>query len=94
MLAPSKSYNFASHPQVKKWIGETRWQNIEGAIEVVSDLRYLGAHVTTKANANSTTLDDRIDKALMQLRKLRFCPAGTQAKIRVINGKVYAGALY
>ena len=30
----------------------------------------------------------------MQLRKLRFCPAGTQAKIRAINGKVYAGALY
>jgi len=30
----------------------------------------------------------------MQLRKLRYCPAGTQAKIRVINGKVYAGALY
>ena len=39
-------------------------------------------------------MDDRIDKALMQLRKLRYCPAGTQAKTRVINGKVYAGALY
>ena len=94
MVAPNKSYNFASHPQVKLWIGETKWQNIEGTIEVVSDLRYLGAHVATKATANSTTLDDRIDKALMQLRRLRFCPAGTQAKIRAINGKVYAGALY
>ena len=94
MVAPNKSYNFASHSQVKKWIGETRWQNIEGTIEVVSDLRYLGAHLTTKANVNSATLDDRIDKAMMQLKKLRYCPAGTQAKIRVINGKVYAGAFY
>ena len=91
MVAPNKSYNFASHPQVKKWIGETKWQNIEGTIEVVNDLRYLGAHATTKATANSTTLDDRIDKAIMQLRKLRFCPAGTKAKIRAINDKVYAG---
>ena len=39
-------------------------------------------------------MDDRIEKAIAQLRKLRFCPAGTQAKIRAINGKIYAGALY
>ena len=79
---------------MKKWIGDTKWQNLEGTIGVVNDLGYLRTHVTTKAIANSTTLDDRINTALMQLRTLRFCPAGTQAKIRVINGKVYAGALY
>ena len=94
MVAPNKSFNFASRHQVRKWIGETKWQNVEWPIEIVSDLRYLGAHLTTKANTNSATLNDRIDKAMIQLKKLRYCPAGTQAKIRVINGKVYAGAFY
>ena len=94
MVAPNKSFNFASHHKVKTWLGEYRWLHVDGFIEVVNDLRYLGAHLTTKANTSSATLEDRIDKALIQLKKLRYCPAGTQAKIRVINGKIYAGAFY
>ena len=46
-VAPSKSYNFASHPKVKRWISKIKWDHIEENIDVVTDFRYLGAHITT-----------------------------------------------
>ena len=57
-------------------------------------MRYLGAHITTIYDCISGALEDRISKAIAQLQRLRFCPASTETKVRVIATKVYAGALY
>ena len=60
---------------------------------MITDFRYLGAHLTTRHAANSSTLDKRWDKAKQQLRKLRYCPAKAEAKTRAIISKVYSGAM-
>ena len=39
-------------------------------------------------------MDDRVAKAIMQLKRLRYCQAGVQAKVKAILGKIYAGGLY
>jgi hypothetical protein len=70
------------------------WKHIESGIEVIADFRYLGAHLTTRQATSSSTLDKRSDKAKQQLRRLRHCPASTEAKAKVILAKVYAGAMY
>ena len=93
-MAPSKSYNFASHPKVKRWISKIKWDHIEENIDVVTDFRYLGAHITTRDSATSSTMNDRVDKAIMQLKRLKYCQAGVQAKVKAILGKIYAGGLY
>ena len=36
----------------------------------------------------------RWDKALQQLRKLKYCPATAEMKARTIVAKIYVGALY
>ena len=41
-VAPTKSYNFASHPKAKRWISKSKWDNIAESIEVITDFRYLG----------------------------------------------------
>jgi hypothetical protein len=93
-VAPDKSYNFASCIKAKKWLAQTHWEHIDSGIQVITDFRYLGAHLTTRHAASSSTLDKRWDKAKQQLKKLRFCPAKAEAKIRAIISKIYAGAMY
>ena len=93
-VAPTRSFNFATHQGVERWLGRKTWIGANPTIRVVDDLRYLGAHITTTYDCISGTLNDRIDKAVSQLQRLRFCPASTETKIRVIATKVYAGALY
>lgn len=93
-IAPNKSYNFSSNKKAKEWLKQTRWGNINSEVEVVADLRYLGAHLTTTSSTSSGTLYKRWEKAAQQLRKLRYCPTESEATVRVILSKVYAAALY
>ena len=93
-VAPDKSHNFASHPKAKAWLSEMEWKHIKQRIQVETDFRYLGANITTKASMASATLDQRFEKASSQLKRLRFCPAGVEAKVSAILAKIYAGALY
>jgi len=93
-VAPDKSYNFGSCLKARNWLKETIWEHIDSSIHVIADFRYLGAHLTTRQATNSSTMDKRWDKAKQQLKKLRFCPAKAEAKVRVIHSKIYAGALY
>ena len=86
-VAPAKSYNFASTAKAKRWLEQTTWNFIEAKIEVISDFRYLGAHVTTRQTPTSTTLDERWEKATVQLKKLRTCPATVEAKAGIILAK-------
>ena len=62
-IAPSKSFNFATHRKVKQWLGEKTWENICSKVDVVDDLRYLGAQVTTTYDVISGTLETRLDKS-------------------------------
>ena len=93
-VAPDRSYNFASTNKVRQWLRDTHWELINSGIEVISDFRYLGAHLTTRENTNSSTLDKRWERAKQQLKRLRHCPATTEAKARIILAKIYAGAMY
>ena len=61
---------------------------------MVTDLRYLGAHLTTRQEPTSATLATRWEKGLSQLKKLRFCPASVEAKVAIIHAKTYAATLY
>ena len=74
-VAPTKSLNFASYKAAKQWLAETRWIEINAKIRTVDDLRYLGGHLSTKGNLKNPTLSCRLDKAIDQLRKLRYLPA-------------------
>ena len=67
---------------------------MKSKIEVVDDFRYLGAHLSTKGNCVSSTLEKRWTKACQQLKKLRFTQASVEMKVRAIQTKVYAAAFY
>ena len=61
-VAPDKSYNFASTLKAKNWLREIVWGHIGSDIQVIIDFTYLGAHLTTRHAASSSTLDKRWEK--------------------------------
>ena len=93
-VAPDKSYNFASTKEGKAWLKDTWWSGIRSKIEVVDDFRYLGAHLTTKANCIRSTQEKRWANAQTQLEKLRYAQVSHEMKVRVIETKAYAVAMY
>ena len=93
-IAPDKSYNFASTTAATKWLNDTLWPEINDSIEVVEDFRYLGAHITSGQTLRSKTLHSRWDKAVQQLRRLKYTPATIEAKAKAILTKTYAVAFY
>lgn len=77
-----------------KWLAETWWTHINANIDVTKDFRYLGAHLTTAMNCTSSTLRARWQKAIAQLRRLKFAQATPDAKIKAIITKIFVAALY
>ena len=77
-VAPDQSYNFASSNKIRRWLKTTLWEHIESIIEVITDFRYLGAHLTTRQSTSSSTLDKRWEKTKHQLRRLRHCPGSSE----------------
>ena len=61
-VAPDKSYNFASCLKARNWLTEIMWKHIDSSIHVITDFRYLGAHLTARQATNSSTLDKRRGK--------------------------------
>ena len=76
------------------WLKETWWRHIDAHIDIITDFRYLGAHITMRADCRSATMNKRLDTALQQLGRLRHVPATVQAKVHAILAKVYATAFY
>ena len=64
------------------------WKHIETSIEVITEFRYLGTHLATRQATKNSTLDKRWDKAKQQLKRLRHCPASTEAKAQIILAKI------
>ena len=62
-VAPDNSYDFASNVIAKRWLNETIWEHIDSGIQVITDFRYLGAHLTTRHAASSSTLGKRWAKS-------------------------------
>ena len=93
-VAPTKSYNFASCSTAGIWLRETTWDALGTKIELVTDFRYLGAHLTSRQTPTSSTLEARWEQTMVQLKRLKFCPATVEAKTGIILAKTYAGALY
>lgn len=93
-VAPNKSFSFVSGRTAAVWLRQTTWDYIDATIEVVTDLRYLGAHLTTRQKPSSATLEARWEKGTNQLKRLRYCPAATEAKVAIILAKTDAATLY
>ena len=58
-VAPDKSYSFANCKKTRSWLKATMWKHINGNIEVITDFRHLGAHLTTRHATSVSTLDKR-----------------------------------
>ena len=88
-VAPDKSHNFTNNPTAAKWLRETTWVKIKSTLEVATDFRYLGAHITSKDGCKSGTLIGRLQTAFQQLAKLRHLPITANAKSQLIHAKIF-----
>ena len=58
-IAPDKNFNFASLAETREWLKKTMWLSVDGAIAVVDNFRYLGAHVAIGGKNTAATLRER-----------------------------------
>ena len=66
-LAEGKSQIFASNEEHRDWFKKSTWQGTGGNIEVVNDMRYLGAHLNVSGKRKATTCTARIKGGIIQL---------------------------
>ena len=85
-------YRIRTHAYMRAHLHICTHIRIYAHIEVVKDFRYLGAHLTTGSKVTSPTIDTRWDKAIQQLRRLRYCPATVEAKAKAILAKAVEAA--
>ena len=71
-VAHTKIYIVASMATAKKFLADTWWPTISASIAVAGDFRYIGAHLSTTRARKHTTSEDRVARALTQLRTLRY----------------------
>ena len=93
-LAEGKSINFATNPEHKKWLKQSKWKATGKGIEVVSDFRYLGSHCNVTGKAKATTNINRIKLGILQTAKLKKLPIDRQKKANTLRTKIYKGAFY
>ena len=93
-VAPAKSFIFTDRTSARKWYTNHIWINIGQKIPVVKHVRDLGGTINTVATKSASVIDERIRKAIITLRKMRFMPHAIATKAKFIQAKVLAGALY
>ena len=79
-IAPAKSFNFATCEKARLWLERTRWKAINDGIPVLADFRYLGSHANTSTRRKYGTADDRCDRGIEQLGRLKRLPVPLQEK--------------
>ena len=93
-LAEGKSQIFASNEEHRDWFKKSTWQGTGGNIEVVNDMRYLGAHLNVSGKRKATTCTARIKGGIIQLGKLKKLPIEKKLKAKTIRTKVYPKVFY
>ena len=61
-VAQTRAITLQAASKRKKWLSDTAWEHIGSSIQVITDVRYLCAHLTTRHAASSITLDKRWGK--------------------------------
>ena len=89
-----KSFNFASHKAARKWLGTTVWPTLKSQIAVLSNFRYLGAHISIGTRMANSTQTARINKAAAMLKRAARLPVDTQSKANTVRTKILPTALY
>lgn len=60
----------------------------------MKDFRYLGAHLTAQGRKKHTTIERRVERALEQLKLLRFVAASPEAKAKTVRTKIFLALFY
>ena len=93
-LSPHKSFLFSSTTGGRDYLGRYVWDFVGGTIKVVQNFRDLGAHMSIGAGHCGTTLTNRMQAAIVKLRRLRWLPHDMATKIVFVLNGVLSGGLY
>ena len=70
-LGPKKSITFASTESSRAWLRSHRWRRVGHTIQVITDGRDLGAHMSAAANRiQGTTLTRRMEATALEVDSL------------------------
>ena len=93
-LAEGKSINFASNPEHREWLRQSRWEATGKEIKVENDFRYLGSHFNASGKRKSTTNIGRLKNGVVQCGKLKRLPIDRATKAKTIRTKIFPAAFY
>lgn len=93
-IAPDKSFMFASTEKARIWLRNTYWKVVNGAITVIDNFRYIGAHVAVGGRSTACTLRSRFKHAIAMLKKISRLPVSRVHRARLIRSKIFPAAFY
>ena len=93
-ISAKKSYLFSTGEHVRQFMEDYIWPHVLEKIQMVSDIRDLGAHLNLTAHHIGTTLTQRLQAALAKTNRLGWFPSGIHAKAKLVLNGLYSGALY
>ena len=89
-----KSYLFSTEPRFRNFLKDFQWPHINCKINVVNDIRDLGAHLNVSARHIGTTLTQRMSEALPKVRRLGWLTLTILVKLNLIGTAIFSGAFY
>ena len=96
-VAPAKSYIFTSSTTTAGWLSSHKWQHlpiIMQTIKVLTNIRDLGANISTGAKAFSDTLAQRMRECLILAHKIGRLPMDYDQRAIQIRTRLLPKALY
>ena len=89
-VSVGKSFTFASTPEGRADLENTRWDIQGGKIRVVKAFKYLGAQVSAANKLVTTVVSERFRRATIMTRKLARLCISKKAKEKVTHSAIYA----
>lgn len=89
--ASTKLFGFASCATTRDWLFDTWRPAINAKIEVVRELRYLGARLSTTLTQKHSTIARRWGNLISTLSKLKYVVANAAAKAKAMRTNIFVG---
>ena len=94
IVSIKKSYLFSTEPRFRTFLKDFQWPHINCKINVVNNIRDLGAHINVSVHHIGTTLTQRMAESLPKIRRLAWLPLEIAVKLSLMGSAIFSGAFY
>ncbi len=93
-IADKKCFSFAADGKTRDFLANYRWDAEGLQIPTVCNFTDIGTHLNLSAAPNGKTLSDRMVKAILMAKRLRWIPLNHKVKEHIVQANILPAGLY